>query len=137
MNKKEYLALMHEYENIIEDKHFNPHFYNKHRLEELIKQINHQLSYHEKKCLIEMQSQQRKGLFGSNAFELGLIEAKHMYAPLMQRIKDGESIQSFEYEKCYMELRIGPFKVKHILILYIIGYLALIVRWYLSYFGFL
>ena len=135
MNKKGYLALMQEYESIIEDKHFNPHFYNKQRLEELKKLINNQLSRHEKMCRIEIESRYRRGLFPRNAFALELMEVVHMYAPLMQKVEHGESIQGYEYKKCYIEWRYGPFKLKHIMTLYLILGFVMMVRWCLVYFG--
>lgn len=135
MNKKGYLALMQEYERIIEDKYFNPHFYNKQRLEELKKLINHQLSHHEKICRVEIESQYRSGLFPCNAFELELMEAENMYDPLMQKVEQEESIQGYEYEKCYIEWRYGPFKLKHIMILYLVLGFVMMVRWCLVYFG--
>lgn len=121
MTKKDYLDLIQEYESTIEEKCFNPNFYNEKRLEELKKVINRQLSYYEKICLAH-----------------NIQGVRHLYAPLMQKVKDGESIQSYRYEECYIELHmlyVGPFKLKHILILYLIGGLAFIARWCLSYLG--
>lgn len=117
MNKKNYLALIQEYESTIEEKCFNPNFYNGQRLEELKEIIIHQLSIHEHRCLNQ--------------------DVRCMYAPLVQRIKDGESIQGYEYEKCYMELYIGPLKLNHFLFLLLMGGLALVVRSCLSYLGLL
>jgi hypothetical protein len=121
MNKKDYLNLVQEYESTIEEKRFNLNYYSEIRLEELKKIINRELSYHQGKCLAN-----------------NVQEVRHLYAPIMQKIKNGESIQSFNYEKCYIDssiIYVGPFKLKQILILQLIGGLAFIARWCLSYLG--
>lgn len=139
---------MQEYENIIEDKHFNTHFYNKERLEELKTLINRQLFYHQKKCELEIVSHLRyrmrtfplsnlRGTFPSGTFELQLMEAKNMYVPLMEKTEHEESIQGYEYEKCYIEWHLGSFKLKQVVILFVIYGFVMIARWGLGYFGLL
>ena len=113
MNKKNYLALLQEYENIIKEKSFNANFYNVQRLEELKGEIILQLSIYKQRCLDQ--------------------KMRSMYAPLVQRIKDGESIQDYEYEKCYMELYVGPLKLKHFLIILLMGEIIIVVKSCLSY----
>lgn len=109
---------MKEYESIIEEKRFNLSFYNEQKLEELKKEIINLLLIHKMRCPY-------------------LSEVEDMYAPLMKRIEDGESIQDYEYEKCYMDLYIGPFKAYYFLILCLAGGVALIIRWCLNYIGLL
>lgn len=117
MNRKKYLEFIQEYESTIEEKCFNPNFYNGQRLEELKEIIIHLLSKHKHRCLNQ--------------------EVSCIYASLIQRIKDEKSIQGFEYEKCYIELYIGPLKLNHFLFLLLMGWLVLVVRSCLSCIGLL
>lgn len=136
---------MREYENIIEDKRFNTHFYNKERLEELKKLIIRQLFYHQKKCAVEILSHLKyrmKTFFFRSQIgaipsltELQLIEAKNMYVQLIEKIEHEESIQDYEYERCYIESYCGPFKLKQVLIIFVICTVVVLARWCLGYFG--
>jgi len=148
MNKKRYMALMQEYENIIENKHFNTHFYNKERLEELKILLNRHLLYHQKKCELAIVSHLRYRMrifplrnlrdpFPSGTFELQLMEAKNMYNPLIEKIDHEESIQGYEYEKCYIEWHCGSFNLKQVMIIFVIYGVIMLARWCLGYFGLL
>lgn len=136
MDKKKYIALMQEYENIVQDKHFNTHFYNKERLNELKSSIIRQLSYHQKRCMVEIESflLKRRYPLPFDNYEL-LMEANNMYVSLMEKIEHEESIQGYEYEKCYIELHFRLFIFKQVVILFVIYGLVEITRWCLGYFG--
>lgn len=114
MNKKKFLNLIQEYQIIIDDREFNPNFYNEKRLNELKEIISRQLIIYKMRCP-------------------PLSELEYTYAAILQKIRAGESIEGYDYEKCYIEFYVGPLTLKQLKILMIIFTLLYLLIRFISY----
>ena len=96
MKKDEYYSLLREYQQIISQREYNPHFYDSRRLREITEKLSNELHRMERELQIDITERERRDMS-----TLSLEKSRDQVCKLMSLINNEQAIEEKDFQDTF------------------------------------